>query len=339
MEQITLDTNKHYKVSVIVLTKNSATTVHKSLESIFNQTRKPDEVIVIDGNSADNTLKIVKQFPVKLFLEPGLGYGHARNIGVKKSEGDILFFIDSDCYAEPQWIEKTLPHFNNPEIAGVTGQLRLWNVEHACARFLAYVGGRMNMPKEQEFVEIAPTMNLALRRDITLKLGGFDENLIRCEDTDLTYKITRQYKLVYDPEAVVWFRGSPNVRIASNKCIRHFIGVGQLFAKHGFKNQFVRFNLVARGFILMIAVTSFFLLPWPVAPVLLISLLTEFIYKTVRMYRKYHDRCVIYYILFFTLWSLASFAILYGLYCGMKQKILPKLNICINRNWQSQKSI
>ncbi|MEM2778298.1 MAG: glycosyltransferase family A protein, partial [Candidatus Jordarchaeales archaeon] len=111
------------KVSVVILTRNSAATIRKCLESILHQTRKPDEIIIVDGSSVDGTLDIVKHFPVKIFSEPGLGYGHARNIGVQKAEGDIVFFIDADCYAEPDWIEKILPHFKNSDIAAVTGRL------------------------------------------------------------------------------------------------------------------------------------------------------------------------------------------------------------------------
>jgi glycosyltransferase involved in cell wall biosynthesis len=309
-----------HKVSVVLLTKDSAATVRRSLESIFQQTRKPDEVVVVDGGSTDGTLEIVGRYPVKLFSEPGLGFGYARNLGVEKAEGDIIFFIDSDCYADHRWIEKALPHFNDPEVAGVTGQTRLWNTSDAVARFLAYVGGRMNMPTQHAYVKIAPTMSLALRREAILEAGGFDETLVRCEDTELTYKVTQRYKILYEPEAIVWFRGSPTLRKASRKCIHYFIGVGQLFAKHGFNPLFVRLNLPIRGIILIAAVASIFFMPGYVPMVLFAWLFTEFIYKTVKMYRRYHDRSVVYYVVFFTFWSLASLAIFYGLYRGLKNK-------------------
>lgn len=316
--------NKNHKVSVVLLTKNSVLTVQKSIDSIFRQTRKPNEVVVVDGNSKDGTLEIVKKYTVKLITEPGLGFGHARNLGVKNASGDIVFFIDSDCYAEPDWIEKALPHFDsNPEIAGVTGRTRLWNTESAVARFLAYVGGRIKMPSETRFVKIAPTMNLAVRRDIIDRVGGFDDTLIRCEDTDLTYKVSRTHKMLYDPNVTVWFRGSPNLRVASPKCIRHFIGVGQLFAKHGFKSAFVRFNLPIRAFLLIAGFFSIFLLPWYVPMMLFSILLAEFAYKSSRLYLCYRDPCVVYYVVFFTFWSLASLAMFYGLYLGLKNKRKP----------------
>lgn len=312
--------SENHKVSVVLLTKNSAATVRKCLESIFKQIRKPDEVVVVDGSSGDATLNIVGQYPVKLVSEPGLGFGYARNLGVKESEGDIVFFLDSDCYAEPQWIEKALPHFANREIAGVTGQTRLWNTDCGVAYFLACVGGRMEMPTRHRFVEIAPTMNLAVRRKVIREIGGFDETLHRGEDTELTYKIAQRYKIIYEPEAVVWFKGSPTLITATRKCFHHFVGVGQLFAKHGFNPSFVRFDLILRGLVLIMTLASLFFLPWYVPAALSAWLLIELIYKTTKMYRRYHNRYVVYYLVFFTIWSLVSLATLYGLYLGLKNK-------------------
>jgi len=310
-----------HKVSVILLTKNSASTIQKSIDSIFQQTRQPDEVIVVDGNSGDRTLEVVKKYPVQLVSEPGLGFGYARNLGVKNASGDIVFFLDSDCYADPNWIENALSHFDsNTKIVGVTGRTRLWNTESAVARFLAYVGGRMNMLSERRFVKIAPTMNLALRHDVIDKVGGFDETLVRCEDTDLTYKVSQNHKIFYDPNVVIWFRGSPNLRVASRKCLRHFVGVGQLFAKHGLKSSFVRFNLPMRGFLLIAALMSIFLLPWYVPTLIFSVLLAEFVYKSAKLYLRHRDLCVVYYVVFFTFWSLASLTMFYGLYLGLKNK-------------------
>lgn len=320
---------RNYKISVVLLTRNSASTVNKTLESIMNQTCKPDEIVVVDGNSKDSTQNIVKKYPIKLVTEPGLGFGHARNMGVKNAEGDLIFFIDSDCHADTKWIETILPHFSNPRIAGVTGQTRLWNTNNEIARFLAYVGGRMNMPKRQRYVKIAPTMNLAVRRETVFEVGGFDESLFRGEDTELTYKIAKRYKILYEPAAVIWFKGSPNLRIASKKCVNHFIGVGQLFAKYGFNRLFVRFSLPSRGIILITALVSMlptFLnyIPWHIPAVFFAWLLAEFIYKSAKMYRYYHDNCVVYYAVFFTFWSLASLAIFYGLFYQLVKNQMTK---------------
>ena len=176
------------------------------------------------------------------------------------------------------------------------------------------------MPTKRRFVRIAPTMNLALKRDVINDVGGFDETLIRCEDTDLTYKISQTHKILYDPNVVIWFKGSPDLRSASRKCVRHFTAVGQLFAKHGAISVFVRFNLPIRGFLLIALVLSIFLLPWYVPTLLFLILLAEFVYKTTKLYSLYRDSCVIYYLVFFTYWSLVSLAMFYGLFLGLKNK-------------------
>ena len=311
-------------VSVVILTKNSSLTLKKCLESVFNQKRNPDEVIVVDGSSKDDTLNIAKGYAVKIVEEPGLGFGHARNLGVKEAKGDLIFFIDSDCYAEPQWIESALPHFRNAEIAGVTGPTYLWNTNDGVARFIAFIGGRMNMPTTEHNVKTVPTMNLALRRQIILDVGGFDPNLNRGEDTDITYKITRYNEIIYEPKAVVYFRGSTNLKMASKKCINHFIGAGQLYAKYGYNQAFEKFNLLLRGIILFAALLSLFLAPWYIPAILFSILLAEFAVKTSRSYIQYRDKCIIYYTYFFTLWSIVSFAIIYGF---IKQKNIQKNGI------------
>jgi hypothetical protein len=98
------------------------------------------------------------------------------------------------------------------------------------------------------------------------------------------------------------------------------VGVGQLFAKHGLKSSFARFNLPIRGFLLIAMLLSIFLLPWYVPTILFSILLAEFLYKSTKMYLRYHDSCVIYYVVFFTFWSLASLAMFYGLYLGFRNK-------------------
>lgn len=300
--------------SLILLTRNSAETASKCLDSIMTQTRPPDEVIVVDGSSNDQTEEIVRRYPVKVIREPGLGYGYARNLGLANSTGEIVLFIDSDCYAERDWIERLIGHFKDPNVSGVTGALKLWNTTHDVARFLACVGGRMD-PPEKNTVEVCPTMNLAIRRKIIDEVGGFDETLVRGEDTDFTYQVTRTHRIVYEPRAVVHFRGSPNLRTASTKCARHFVGMGQIFAKHRFSLDYIRlvkFRLPIRGLLLLAGILSLFLAPWQLSSAIFGFLAADMLYRMGKMYRKYRDRCVLYYLIFFGFWSILSLGFFYG---------------------------
>ena len=313
------------RVSVVILTKNSAATICRSLESALSQSRPPDEVVVVDGSSVDGTKDILRKYPVKIVEEPGLGFGHARNVGLNNASGDIVFFLDSDCYAEPLWIQNALKALQNPDITAVTGPTLLWNKESTVARFLAFVRDRVEISKESRLVEIAPTMNLALRKNVIETVGMFDASLVRGEDTDLTYRISRKEKILWDPSVRIWFKGSPNFWKASRKCVDHFIGMGQLFAKHGFKKLFVSSMLPIRGILLILAIASALLGAWPLALGTAAILLCDLTYKMAKMALKYRDSCIVYYLVFFTWWSLTSLAVFWGFFLG-RSKAYKKIN-------------
>lgn len=89
-------------VSVIVPTKNSAQFLDKCLKSIVNQTYKNLEIIVVDGNSIDETIQIAKKYKAKTFsYSPIVKKGtfdapHKRNYGMKKARGKFVYYVDAD---------------------------------------------------------------------------------------------------------------------------------------------------------------------------------------------------------------------------------------------------
>ena len=105
------------KFSIIVPVYNVENYIKKCLDSIFNQTFKDFEVIVINDGTNDNSMDIVKKYDVTIINQKNQGLSEARNSGVKKATGDYLIFIDSDDYIEKDLlknINKSLD--NNPEV-------------------------------------------------------------------------------------------------------------------------------------------------------------------------------------------------------------------------------
>lgn len=87
------------KLSIIIPTYNSAKTLNRCLDSIVSQTFSDWEVLVMDGVSSDDTLKIAKSYNdprIKIYSEPDKGIYDAMNKGIKKSQGEWLYFIGSD---------------------------------------------------------------------------------------------------------------------------------------------------------------------------------------------------------------------------------------------------
>ncbi len=90
---------KKYKISVITVTKNSEKYLKENVESVIKQNYINYEHIIVDGNSTDNTFKIVKSYKNKLKFIKNIndkGLYHAMNVGIKHAKGDIIGILNSD---------------------------------------------------------------------------------------------------------------------------------------------------------------------------------------------------------------------------------------------------
>ena len=115
------------KISVIIVTRNRADELKKCLNSLVRQTKKSDEVIIVDNNSFDGTSNAVVNFsnllPIKYIFEPRIGIPIARNTGLKKAKYDIIAFIDDDCIAKEDWIENIISiHMQEKSITCIQGK-------------------------------------------------------------------------------------------------------------------------------------------------------------------------------------------------------------------------
>ena len=96
-------------ISVIIPAYNETKTISPCLQSLLNQTRKPDEIIVIDDGSTDKTIKQIKQFSqVKLLKQAHQGPGTARNYGASQAKGKILVFVDADMEFDQDFLAQLL---------------------------------------------------------------------------------------------------------------------------------------------------------------------------------------------------------------------------------------
>ena len=90
---------KKNKISIITVTKNSEKYLKKNIESVLTQSYKNYEHIIVDGNSSDKTIKIIKSYKKKIKYIRNIndkGLYHAMNVGIKNSKGDIIGILNSD---------------------------------------------------------------------------------------------------------------------------------------------------------------------------------------------------------------------------------------------------
>jgi len=86
------------KISVIIVCKNEKDTIAKTIDSVFSQNYKDFEILVLDGNSTDGTIEILKSYRerIKLIKNQGNGIYSAMNEGIRLSTGDILYFLNAN---------------------------------------------------------------------------------------------------------------------------------------------------------------------------------------------------------------------------------------------------
>lgn len=172
-------------VSIIIPTFNSETTLKYTLDSIFAQTYKNFEVIIVDKNSMDNTEKVAKSYDVKFFNYLAQERSEQMNYGISLANGKYLYRIDSDFILDPSLIEEAV----NTSIISNSDGIIIHNSSDPTISFWAKV-----RKLERDCYE-NDDLNVAVRffhRRVLEKVEGFNENLIACEDYDFHNRILAQ---------------------------------------------------------------------------------------------------------------------------------------------------
>lgn len=198
-------------ISIIVPSHNSEKTIEKNIKSLLKQDYKGKYEIIVVDKSTDRTPEIVSKFSkisksVKLIKQKSKGISAARNLGVKKSKGEIVAFVDSDCIAPKNWLKNLLKPFSDKTIVAVSGTYRVKNKESIIARFAQYeIEQRHKRMERFDEINFVGGFNCAYRKNIFLKFGGFDVNLVQSEDGELSYKVSKAgHKIKFNPSAYVY---------------------------------------------------------------------------------------------------------------------------------------
>lgn len=106
------------KVSVIIPTFNEEKVIGGCLESLLSQSYNDLEIIIVDDGSSDQTLEVVKRFPIRILKQNHQGPGSARNLGAERSRGQILVFVDADMEFDKNFISKLVEPIISKKVLG-----------------------------------------------------------------------------------------------------------------------------------------------------------------------------------------------------------------------------
>lgn len=193
-------------ISVIIPAYNAAATLPACLQALRRQTRLPDEILVVDDGSQDETARLAETFSARLLKQNHSGPAAARNLGIRHAKGDILLLTDADCVPAPDWVAEMLRPFANPQVAGVKGAYRTHQREAIARLAQVEFEERYDLLQKSAQIDFIDTYSAAFRASVLQQTGGFDPAfpLAVSEDAELSYRLVEAgYKLVFNPQALV----------------------------------------------------------------------------------------------------------------------------------------
>jgi glycosyltransferase involved in cell wall biosynthesis len=216
-------------ISIVITVKNEERHLARLLDSLVGQ-EPPIEIVLVDALSHDRTFSIAQRFAeshpgllkaVRKFGSRGIG----RNQGVALAQGELIAFIDGDCFADSLWIQRLREGFAQSDVlAGRTvavGRSTYANLE----RVELFLKG-----SDVTF----PSCNLAYRRALFERLNGFDPRFITAEDIDLNLRAVQSgAHIMYLEKAIVYHHHRITLFRFFIQAFWNGYGRKQLTEKHG----------------------------------------------------------------------------------------------------------
>jgi len=224
-----------FLLTVVIPTYNRKDILKKCLKALFTQTYPYSnyEVIVIDDGSTDGTRKMVKTMindsPCKLryFKQENKGPAAARNVGIRKSEGEIILFIGDDIVVKYTFIEEHIKfHKEHREKIAVLGFTK-WPPDLKVTSFMDFITERgcqfgysliedyKNVPYQFFY-----TSNISLPKEVVLEIGMFDNDFPfgAMEDIEFGYRLMKNnYRMIYNPEAKAYHYHPTSLKMFSRR--------------------------------------------------------------------------------------------------------------------------
>lgn len=193
------------KVSLIIPTYNEEKRIGKCLESLANQTVKPDEVIVVDNNCTDKTVEIARKFNATIVKEKKQGMIYARNAGFNAAQYEILARTDADAMVPHDWISRIKEDLRNASIGAVSGPAYYFALPKPfrILEFMNKTFFRINKLVMNRNLLFGPNMALKkevwdkVKKDICLK----DRDVH--EDFDLALHLSKYTRVKFDYNLVI----------------------------------------------------------------------------------------------------------------------------------------
>ena len=238
-------------VSIIILTKDAGVNLPPLLERIFSQRFDGTyEVLAIDSGSKDDTLTVLRDFPVRLTeIKPEeFHHGKTRNLGAELANGRILVYITQDALPlRDDWLSRLTEDLKEPEVAMVVGRQIPWETTKPPERFfyfyyfpeykLEIVGNAPDYHRDNMFIS---DVNSAMKREVW-QIFKFSEKVVLAEDKEIAKRLLRTgWKIIYRPDAAVYHAHNLNLRSILQRSVDSGMALAQKVNVPRSKNWFIK---------------------------------------------------------------------------------------------------
>jgi len=221
------------EVSVIIGTYNAEKYIKETILSVFNQTFKDFELIVVDDGSTDNTVRIIEDMikpPHKLVIQKNQGEAGSRNTGLKIASGRYISFLDHDDLYSPVKLEKLKKFLDeNKEFAMVYAN-QDYIITYGSGNnwinwsFAAENNGSGDIFIKQFIENKIHIITTMIKRECFEKTGEFDRTMNYASDSDMWIRVSANYRIGYLNESLAYYRlHSTNESLDRETCLIHRI--------------------------------------------------------------------------------------------------------------------
>lgn len=246
------------KVSMIATVLNEENTIKDFMKSVLNQTKKPDEFVIVDGGSSDGTFEILKKYSiehkwVKVFQAKRASVGRGRNFAIGKAKNEIIACTDAGCILHKRWFRSIIKPFERKNVdisVGIYKPLYKNDFE--------YFQGQLAVPKMEKIDTPSrmSTRSLAFRKSAWKNVGGFPD-LVTGEDTLFHLNLEKAgFRYEFAKDAIVYWKMRKSWKDFAKQFYKYGVGDRKLGNIFRMKTNFLMF-LGFWFFILAIAYSAF----------------------------------------------------------------------------------
>jgi len=258
-------------VSIVIPAYNEETSIKDAIKSLLNLDYPKDryEIIVVDDGSTDKTIDIVKEFKhVKLITQKNSGKASALNTALRNCNSELFVCLDADSRVEARALLETIGHLSDKKVAAAISAIKIdepksfieklqWH-EYLMSSFLRRLMSRANM------LNMTHGVFSVYRREILLKVGGFDENNLT-EDYEIAMRLFKHgYTIKMDNGSVGYTKAPKNFKNLTKqreRWARGYIFNGIKYRKMFFNKEYGTLGLVHLPMtlvgILLLLITTF----------------------------------------------------------------------------------